>query len=46
MQDKRLTKGSRVGRIGAMLIHILLRSGTGQRLVSKDDEECNAISQG
>ena len=46
MQDKRLAKGSREGRIGARLIHVLLRSGTGQRLGSKDDEECDATSQG
>ena len=43
MQDKRLAKGS--GRIGARLIHVLLRSGTGRRLGSKDDEECNATLQ-
>ena len=45
MQDKRLAKGSREGRIGARLIHVLLRSGTEQRLGSKDDEECNATPQ-
>ena len=45
MQDKRLMKGSRKGRIGARPIHVLLRSGTGWRLVSKDDEECDATSQ-
>ena len=44
MQDKRLTKGSREGRIGARPIHVLLRSGTGQRLVSRDDEERDATS--
>ena len=45
MQDKRLVKGSRESRIGAMPIHVLLRSGTGWRLGSKDDEECDATSQ-
>ena len=42
MQDKRLTKGSREGRIGARPIHVLLRRGTGWRLVSRDDEEREA----
>ena len=45
MQDKRLVKGSREGRIGARPIHILLRSGTGWRLGSKDDEERNTTLQ-
>ena len=45
MQDKRLAKGSRESRIGARLIHVLLRSGTGWRLGSKDDEECDATLQ-
>ena len=44
MQDKRLVKGSRESRIGARPIHILLRSGTGWRLGSKDDEEHDATS--
>ena len=45
MQDKRLVKGSREGRIRARLIHVLLRSGTEQRLGSKDDEERDATLQ-
>ena len=46
MQDERLTKCSREGWIGARLIHILLRRGTGQRLASRDNEECDTTSQG
>ena len=42
MQDKRLMKGSRKGRIGARPIHVQLRRGTGWRLVSRDDEEHEA----
>ena len=45
MQDKRLAKGNRESRIGARPIHVLLRCGTGQRLGSRDDEECDATSQ-
>ena len=45
MQDKRLAKCSREGSIGARLIHILLISGTGWRLGSKDDEERDATLQ-
>ena len=36
---------SREGRIEARPIHVLLRSGTGQRLGNKDDEEHGATSQ-
>ena len=43
--DVRQKTGERESRIGARLIHILLRSGTGQRLGSKDNEECDTTSQ-
>ena len=45
MQDERLAKGSRESRIGARPIHVLLRSGTGQRLGSKNNEEHDATLQ-
>ena len=46
MQDEMLAKCSKKGRIGAKLIHVLLRGSAGQGLAGRDNEEHNTTLQG